>query len=90
MARVNVTIPDELLAQARAARLNVSRLAAAALAEELDRRAKINALDGYLTELEAELGPIPQSEQQAAAAWAERLTSRPEAAQQAEALAKSA
>ena len=79
MARVNITIPDELLEHARAAGLNVSRLAAAALAEELDRRAKIAALDAYLAELEAELGPVPQAELEAAAAWADRLTSRPAA-----------
>jgi post-segregation antitoxin (ccd killing protein) len=77
MARVNITIPDELLEHARAAGLNVSRLAAVALAEELDRRAKIAALDAYLAELEAELGPTPQAELEAAATWADRLTSRP-------------
>ena len=45
MARVNITLPDDLLNQARAAGLNVSRLAAAALAEELDRRAKLRRED---------------------------------------------
>ena len=58
MARVNITIPDELMAGARTAGLNVSRLAASALADELDRRAKIAALDNYLHVLEVELGPI--------------------------------
>ena len=77
MARVNITIPDELLEHARAAGLNVSRLAAAALAEELARRAKIAALDAYLAELDAELGPIPQAERDAAAAWADQVTGRP-------------
>lgn len=72
IARVNVTIPDELLAQARARGLNVSRTAAAALAEELDRRARIDALDGYLRELDAELGPISPDDQAAARAWADR------------------
>lgn len=74
MARVNITIPDELLEHARAAGLNVSRLAAAALSEELDRRAKIAALDAYLAELDAELGPIPQTDQDAAIAWADQVT----------------
>ncbi len=72
MARVNITVPDELIEQARAAGLNVSRVAAAALAEELDRRAKIAALDEYLGELDAALGPIPADEQEAARAWADR------------------
>jgi hypothetical protein len=46
--------------------LNISRVSAVALAEELDRRAKIAALDSYLRELDAELGPIPTDEQLAA------------------------
>lgn len=57
----------------------MSRLAAAALAEELDRRAKTAALDAYLAELESDLGPVPRADMEAAAAWADRLTSRPAA-----------
>lgn len=72
MARVNITVPDELIEQARAAGLNVSRVAGAALAEELDRRAKIAALDDYLRELDAALGPVPADEQAAARDWADR------------------
>jgi len=71
MARVNITLPDDLLNQARAAGLNVSRLAAAALAEELDRRAKIDELDAYLADLDNELGPVPQHELKAAREWAD-------------------
>lgn len=74
MARVNITVPDELLAQARAAGLNVSRLAASAVAEELDRRAKIAELDAYLAELDAELGPLGDQELAAAREWADQLT----------------
>ena len=77
MARVNITIPDELLVGARAAGLNVSRLAASALADELDRRAKITALENYLRELDAELGPISAAEQAAAQNWADRLFDAP-------------
>jgi post-segregation antitoxin CcdA len=73
MARVNITLPDDLLNQARAAGLNVSRLAAAALAEELDRRAKINELDAYLADLDNELGPVPQHELRAAREWADAI-----------------
>jgi hypothetical protein len=73
MARVNITVPDELLGQARAAGLNVSRLAAAALAEEIDRRAKIAELDAYLADLDAELGPVPQQELRAAREWADAV-----------------
>jgi Post-segregation antitoxin CcdA len=74
MARVNITVPDELLSQARAAGLNVSRLAASAVAEALDRLAKIAELDSYLAELEAELGPLGDQEVAAAQEWADQLT----------------
>lgn len=73
MARVNVTIPDDLHRAARAAGLNVSRVAQNALAAELDRRDKVAALDAHLARLEAELGPIPEDEVAAASAWADRI-----------------
>lgn len=73
MARVNITVPDDLLSQARAIGLNVSRLAAAALAEELERRAKVAELDAYLADLDAEFGPIPQQESVAAREWADHV-----------------
>ena len=73
MSRVNVTIPDDVVAQARAVGLNVSRVATAALVEELDRRNRIDALDTYLAQLERELGPIPDDERTAAMEWADRL-----------------
>jgi len=72
MARVNITIPDEVLHQARAAGLNVSRLSTLALTEELDRRAKITALDSYLRALDDELGPISPEAQLVARQWADR------------------
>ncbi|MGN6176829.1 MAG: type II toxin-antitoxin system CcdA family antitoxin [Streptosporangiaceae bacterium] len=73
MARVNITVPDDLLHQARAAGLNISRFAAAALAEELDRLAKISELDAYLADLDAELGPVAQQELRAAQKWADKV-----------------
>lgn len=73
MARVNITVPDNLLGLARAADLNISRLTAAALHSELDRLAKVAALERYLGELEAELGPIPPEEAVAAQQWADRV-----------------
>lgn len=73
MARVNVTIPDELHRAARSAGLNVSRLAQQAIAAELVRREKVAALDAYLAELETELGPIPEDERAAARAWSDRV-----------------
>lgn len=73
MARVNVTIPDELMRQARAAGLNVSRYAASAIEAELERRLKIAALDAYLAELDAELGPLTQVERDAASQWGDQV-----------------
>lgn len=74
MARVNITVPDELMSQARAAGLNVSRLAASAVADELDRLTKIAELDSYLAGLEVELGPVGDQEMAAAREWADQLT----------------
>ncbi len=71
MARVNVTIPDDVLARARGAGLNVSRVATSALSEELDRRAKIEALDEYLRELDSVLGPVSPEDEAAARGWAD-------------------
>jgi post-segregation antitoxin (ccd killing protein) len=80
MSRVNITVPDDVAAQAREAGLNVSRVATTALIEELDRRSKIEALDDYLAKLEAELGPIGPEEAAAATTWADRiLTTTPPA-----------
>lgn len=73
MSRVNITVPDDVAAEARAAGLNVSRVATAALVEELDRRARTRALDLYLSQLDDELGPISAEEQEEAAAWADRV-----------------
>ncbi len=76
MARVNITVPDDLLVRAKAAGLNVSRLAAAALDAELERRVKVAELDAYLADLDAELGPIPQQESLAAREWADQVLPR--------------
>lgn len=79
MARVNITVPDDLLDRARTAGLNVSRTAAEALADELDRRAKIAELDRLLAEWDAELGPLSDDERDAARAWADRALPEPTA-----------
>jgi len=72
MARVNISLPDVLVQRARAAGLNVSALAAAAVSEELDRRAKIAELDSYLADLDAELGPVSDAERAQEREWADR------------------
>ena len=73
MARVNITVPDDLLVRARRADLNVSRIASAALAEELDRLAKIVELDAYLATLTDELGKPSEKEMAAARDWVDGL-----------------
>jgi post-segregation antitoxin (ccd killing protein) len=78
MARVNITVPDALLERARRADLNVSRIASAALAQELDRLAKIAELDEYLASLNEELGPPSEEKVAEARLWVdELLQSRP-------------
>ena len=75
MARVNITVPDELLSRVKTAGLNVSRLASAALAEELERLAKVAELDAYLSELDTELRPLPDHESAAAREWVDKVLS---------------
>jgi len=48
MARRNISLPDDLDQQARSAKLNVSALARRAVADELDRRQRMAALDAWL------------------------------------------
>lgn len=72
MARVNITMPDELHAEARRAGLNVSQLAQQAIAQELGRLARIAELDAYLADLELELGPTSETERDEARAWADK------------------
>jgi post-segregation antitoxin (ccd killing protein) len=70
-ARVNITVPDALIARAREVGLNVSGMTAEALAEELDRLEKIQGMRDYLDELDAELGPPSYEELRAAREWAD-------------------
>jgi post-segregation antitoxin (ccd killing protein) len=77
MARVNITMPDELYHQAKQARLNVSQLAQHAVASEITRLAKIAELDAYLADLESELGPTSDAERADARAWADRVLAPP-------------
>ena len=79
MARVNITVPDELYAAARERGLNVSQVTQSALAAELERLAKIATLDAYLAELDVELGPASETERAEAAAWADRVLGTPSA-----------
>jgi post-segregation antitoxin (ccd killing protein) len=72
VAEVNITVPDDLIGQARAEGLNVSSLVTGALIEELDRRARRSALNAYLADLEAEIGPLSAADLATAEQWANR------------------
>lgn len=62
MARRNISLPDDLDDRARHARLNVSALAQLAVAQELDRQARMAQLDAWLDELDAAHGaPSPKA-----------------------------
>jgi post-segregation antitoxin (ccd killing protein) len=78
IARVNITMPDELYRQARQAGLNVSQLAQLAVAAELQRQAKIAELDAYLAELQDEFGPTSDDERAEARTWADKALESPE------------
>lgn len=73
MARVNITMPDDLHAEAKRAGLNISQVAQQAVAAELTRLAKVAELDAYLAELDAELGPISDRDRADAKAWADKV-----------------
>jgi post-segregation antitoxin (ccd killing protein) len=73
MGRINISVPDELVQAAKAENMNISKFMSSALAEELDRRAKIRALDEYLTELESEHGPVSAAAMAEAEAWADEV-----------------
>ena len=75
MARVNITVPDDVISAARSAGLNVSAVATAALAAQLERLEKIAALEAYLADLEAEHGPITAQEKAEAEAWVDHIES---------------
>jgi Post-segregation antitoxin CcdA len=79
MARVNITVPDEVIVRARDAKLNISRVATAALVDELNRLAKMAELDGYLAELETERGPITEQEAAEGRAWLDAALTAPPA-----------
>jgi hypothetical protein len=64
MTCLNITVPDEVAKLARAAGLNVSRVATEAL---------VRSLDDYLDQLEGEFGPISSEEQAEASRWADRI-----------------
>jgi post-segregation antitoxin (ccd killing protein) len=72
MARVNITMPDDLYGDARQAGLNVSQLAQRAVAAELERLSKVAELDAYLREIEAEQGPTSEEDRAEARAWADQ------------------
>ena len=75
MARRNISLPDDLDEQARKARLNVSALAQRAVADELDRRQRMAALDAWLNDLDAANGPPSAQAQAKAKVWLDSATS---------------
>jgi post-segregation antitoxin (ccd killing protein) len=77
MARVNITVPDEVIARAREAKLNISRVATAALVDELNRLLKRVELDAYLAELETERGPITEEQAAEGRAWLDAALTAP-------------
>ncbi len=69
MARVTITLPDELVEQARAAGLTISTWAAADLRDRLSDLTRQAQLVRYLDALDAESGAPSNEEQTAAEAW---------------------
>jgi post-segregation antitoxin (ccd killing protein) len=74
MARRNISIPKELDEQARTARLNVSALAQRAVADELDRRRRMAALDQWLDALDDTHGAPSDEHIEEARVWVASAT----------------
>ena len=84
MARVSISVPDDVVTAAKAAKLNISRLATEALADELERLAKVAQLDAYLLELDGRLGPISEADLAEAERWADRVLGKDHSSSSAE------
>jgi hypothetical protein len=79
MARVNISLPDELYRQAKEVGLNISGLARKAIAKELDDRAKIAAAYELVDEMEHEFGSPTAEELAVAKKRVDRILARHEA-----------
>lgn len=73
MARVSISVPDGVVAAAKAAKFNMSRLATSAIEDELERLDKIAQLDAHLADMETRSGPIPKSDLEEAERWADQV-----------------
>lgn len=73
MARVNVYLPDDLLASAKEADLPVSELTQAAVREALARRDRLEALERFIGGLAETQGQATEDEISEAEAWAESV-----------------
>lgn len=73
MARVNISMPEDMHRRAKELGLNISQLAQKAVARELEDEALRAKADEYLAELEAENGPITPEEKAEADEWARRV-----------------
>lgn len=73
MARINITVPDEMARRARETGLNISAVTRAGLAAEFERQDKIAAVNRYLAEQDALHGPPTDEERARAKAWGDRI-----------------
>ena len=81
MARVNITLPDDLVVEARAAGLTLSTYAAQGIRERLRTLAQQAELERYLAQLDAEHGPVSPEGRAAAERWLDDAgVPRPDAA----------
>mgnify|MGYP001131453018 CR=1 FL=1 len=69
MARVNITVPDDLLASARGHGLNISEITRLGLETQLRRIENADGLAQLQAEMEADLGPPSPEDLAEAEAW---------------------
>jgi hypothetical protein len=73
MPRVSIWLPEELHRAAKELDLPISELTQQAVSAEINRRRKLDLLEAYLRELDAELGPSTPETEAEADAWIEGI-----------------
>lgn len=76
MPRLQVYLPDDLYRELKARRLKASELLQEAVRIEVQRLQRIEGIEQYIAELEAEVGPPSAEDEAYAAALVDRLLGR--------------
>jgi post-segregation antitoxin (ccd killing protein) len=76
MPRMQVYLPDDLYRQVKSRRIKASELLQEAVRAEVRRQERIEGIERYIAELEAEVGEPSAADEAYAAALVDRLSRR--------------